>query len=108
MTPRIPTHRPPTYPGEMLREEFLLPLGISAEAFAARIRVPVTVVQDLIEERGAITADLALRLARAFGTSAEFWLNGQMAWDLYHAMRAPEAAEIEHVVPLPLNSSDDS
>jgi antitoxin HigA-1 len=108
MTLRIPTHRPPTHPGEMLREEFLLPLGIAAEEFAERIRVPAAVIEELLAERGTVTPDLALRLARALGTSAEFWLNGQMVWDLYHALRAPEAAEIEHVVPLPLNSSDDS
>lgn len=100
--PRIPTHRPPTHPGEMLREEFLIPWGMSADEFASRIRIPPGTVEALVREQGRVTPDLALRFARLFGTTAEFWLNGQMAWDLYHAMRAPTAAEIERIEPFPL------
>lgn len=103
---RIPTHRPPTHSGEMLREEFLLPLGMSAQELAERIHVPLPVIEDLIEERGEITPDLALRLSRLFGTTAEFWLNGQLAWDLYHAMRALEAESISEIIPISVSSPD--
>jgi antitoxin HigA-1 len=84
----------------MLREEFLVPLGTTAAETAKRIHVAAPIIENLVEERGEITPDLALRLARLFGTSAEFWLNGQLAWDLYHAMRAPEAAGIDVIAPL--------
>lgn len=97
---RIPTHLPPTHPGEMLREEFLVPLGLSAHQVAERIHVPTAVIEELIAERGEVTSDLALRLSRLFATSADFWLNGQRAWDLFHAIRAPEAATIKEIQPL--------
>lgn len=98
---RIPTHRPPTPPGEMLREEFLVPLGLNVAEVADRLRVPAAVIEALLAERTELTPDLALRLSRLFGTSAEFWLNGQLAWQLYHAIHAPEAADIEEIRPLP-------
>lgn len=104
---RIPTHRPPTHPGEMLREEFLGPFEMTAQKLANLIKVPEPVIESLIEERAGITPDLALRLARLFGTTAEFWLNGQMVWDLYHAMHAPEAAGVENITPLnPSNAEE--
>jgi antitoxin HigA-1 len=71
-----------TSPGEMLQEEFLTPLGISQHALAMKIRVPATRIGDIIHGRRAITADTALRLARFFGNSPEFWLNLQQAYDL--------------------------
>lgn len=97
---RIPTHRAPTHPGEMLREEFLVPLGMTEQELAERIRIPSSVIECLIGERGEITSDLALRLSKLFGTTAEFWLNGQLAWELYRAMHAPEAAEIQEIRPI--------
>ncbi len=100
---RIPTHRSPTHPGEILREEFLLPLEMPAQELAERIHVPLAGIQDLIGERGEITPDLALRLSRLFGTTAEFWLNGQLAWDLYHAMHAPEVGSISVIIPVSVN-----
>ena|ERR1700738_2545298 len=74
-----------THPGMMLREEFLLPLGISQNALAMRIRVPATRIGDIIHGRRGITPDTALRLARFFGTSPEFWLNLQLMHDLSKA-----------------------
>jgi addiction module HigA family antidote len=72
----------PIHPGEVLREEFLGPLGLSAHALAQALRVPATRINDIVNERRGITADTALRLARYFGTTAEFWLNLQSAFDL--------------------------
>jgi addiction module HigA family antidote len=73
---------PPIHPGEQLREEFMKPLGISAYRLAKDIDVPVSRVQDLVAERRAITGDTALRLARYFGTTPEFWLNLQRDFEL--------------------------
>ncbi len=74
-----------THPGEMLREEFLIPLGISQNALALRIRVPATRIGEIIHGKRAVTPDTALRLARFFGNSPEFWLNLQQAHDLSKA-----------------------
>jgi antitoxin HigA-1 len=73
-----------THPGEILREEFMKPLGLSANALALALRVPATRIGDIIrnEKSCAVTADTAIRLARYFGTSPEFWLNLQSAHDL--------------------------
>ncbi len=74
-----------THPGEMLREEFLVPLGITQNALALKIRVPATRIGDIIHGKRAITPDTALRLARFFGNSPEFWLNLQQTHDLSKA-----------------------
>src|SRR5580698_3693652 len=74
-----------THPGEMLRDEFLTPLGIAQNALAMKIRVPATRIGDIIHGRRAITPDTALRLARFFGNSPEFWLNLQQMYDLSKA-----------------------
>lgn len=74
-----------THPGEMLREEFLVPLGITQNALALKIRVPATRIGDIIHGKRAITPDTALRLARFFGNSPEFWLNLQQMHDLSKA-----------------------
>jgi addiction module HigA family antidote len=73
---------PPIHPGEILREDFLLPLGLSMNRLALDLRVPVTRVAEIVRERRSITPDTALRLARYFNTSARFWLNLQTAYDL--------------------------
>lgn len=72
----------PLHPGEMLREEFMKPLGLSANALAIALRVPVTRISEIVRERRGITADTALRLARYFNMSAEFWMGLQMDYDL--------------------------
>lgn len=89
----IPTHRPPTPPGEILLEEFLRPLGLSQVEAARQMRIPLNRLNEVIRGRRGVTADTALRLSRLLGTSPQFWLNLQMACDLYQASRALEAAE---------------
>ena len=72
----------PIHPGEILREEFLVPLGMSAHALALELRVPAPRINDIVRERRAITPDTALRLARYFGTTPQFWMNLQISYDL--------------------------
>jgi antitoxin HigA-1 len=97
---RLPTHRPPTHPGEMLLEEFLKPLGITESAFAVRLGISFPRLNEVINARRAVTPDAALRLARVTGMSADFWLGLQQDWDLWHALRSAEAKEIEELEPL--------
>ena len=97
----IPTDREPTHPGEMLLEEFLEPLGLTQRALASAIHVPYQRVNELVRERRGVTPSTALRLSKFFGTTPGFWMNLQLRWDLYHALRA-EAEQIEHIQPLGL------
>ena len=80
--PRVRTH-----PGEVLREEFLSPLGMSAHRLAEAIDVPADRISEIVRENRSVTADTALRLAKHFDTTPEFWLNLQMAHDLSKANR---------------------
>lgn len=89
---RVPTHRLPTHPGEMLLEEFLTPLGLTQRDLADAIHVPYQRVNEIINERRGITPSTALRLAKFFDLSADFWMNLQMRWDLYHAQQAERDA----------------
>jgi addiction module HigA family antidote len=82
---RIPTHREPTHPGEMLLEEFLHPMGITQRELAMAIHVPYPRVNELVNKRRGVTPSTALRLATVFGTSPDFWMNLQLRWDLYRA-----------------------
>jgi addiction module HigA family antidote len=88
------------HPGEILREEFLVPLKMSANALAMALHVPAPRINDIVRERRAVTPDTALRLARYFDTTAQFWLNLQSSFDLKQA--ASENAEriAEEVLPL--------
>ena len=92
----IPTHREPTHPGEMLLEEFLKPLGVSQRDLADRIGVPYQRVNELVNRRRGVTPSTALRLARFFGMSPDFWMNLQQRWDLYHAQQE-EAGELRRI-----------
>jgi addiction module HigA family antidote len=74
-----------TAPGEILREEFLEPLGMSANALALALRVPANRITGILNGTRAMTADTAVRLARYFGASAQFWMNAQTAYDLSKA-----------------------
>jgi addiction module HigA family antidote len=76
---------PPVHPGEQLREEFMVPMAITAYRLAKDIGVPVTRIQEIVAERRSVTGDTALRLARYFGTTAEFWLNMQRDFELESA-----------------------
>jgi addiction module HigA family antidote len=80
--------RPPAHPGEMLREEFLIPLDLSANRLAMELRVAVTRITEIVNGRRAISADTALRLERYFGMSADFWLGLQKDFDLQTARQA--------------------
>jgi len=93
----LPKRRPPTHPGEMLLKEFLEPLGLAQTELAERIRVSYPRVNEIINGKRGITPDTALRLAQFFGTTPEFWLNGQQNWDLWHALHSPELREIERI-----------
>ena len=75
----------PIHPGEILREEFMVPLALSSNALSKELHVPVTRVNDIVRARRGVTADTALRLARYFGTTAQFWINLQAAYDLKSA-----------------------
>ncbi|MCF7936906.1 MAG: HigA family addiction module antidote protein [Synergistales bacterium] len=96
---RIPEERPPTHPGDMLRQEFLIPLGISQRQLAQGIRVPYQRVNEIVNMRRGITPETALRLARYLGMSEGFWLNLQQRWDLYQA-RLRERDELAAIQPL--------
>ncbi len=98
--PRMPTSRIPTHPGEMLALEFLAPLGMTQVDLAARIGVPFQRVNQIVRRKRAVTPDTALRLARLFGTTPEFWLNLQQAWDLYEALHSSSASKIAAIQPV--------
>jgi len=78
----------PIHPGEILREEFLIPLGMTAHALAMALQVPAPRINDIVRERRAVTADTALRLAKYFGTSVEFWAGLQTDFDVAVARAA--------------------
>jgi addiction module HigA family antidote len=80
----------------MLLEEFLKPMGLTQRELADAISVPYQRINEIINERRGVTPSTALRLAQFFGTTSEFWLNGQMRWDLYHAQKA-EQEELKRI-----------
>jgi len=87
---RIPTHRAPTHPGEILLEEFLNPMEITQRQLADAIHVPYQRVNEIINGRRGVTPATALRLAKFFGMSADYWMNLQQRWDLYHAKKSED------------------
>jgi antitoxin HigA-1 len=90
--------QPPVHPGEILREDFMKPLGLTINRLALRLRVPATRIGEIVHERRRITADTALRLARYFNTNPEFWLNLQNFYDLEVSRRSGTASAIEREV----------
>jgi antitoxin HigA-1 len=98
---RIPTNGPPTHPGEMLLEEFLKPLGLTQTELAQQIGVSYPRINELIHGKRGMTPDTALRLEQFLGIEAQFWLNLQLSWDLYHALHSPAAQEIYTISRLP-------
>ncbi|HDZ59745.1 MAG TPA: addiction module antidote protein, HigA family [Actinobacteria bacterium] len=96
---RIPTHREPTHPGEMLLVEFLEPMGVTQRELATSIHVPYQRVNEIVNKRRGITPSTALRLAKFFGMSEDFWMNLQLRWDLYKAKQS-EAKELRSIRPL--------
>jgi antitoxin HigA-1 len=95
---RVPTHRIPTHPGEMLLEEFLNPMGISQKDLADNIEVPYQRINEIVNGRRGITPSTALRLAKFFDMSADFWMSLQLRWDLYFAQQA-ETKVLERIQP---------
>ena len=95
---RVPTNRVPTHPGEMLLEEFLTPMGISQKDLADNIEVPYQRINEIVNGRRGITPSTALRLAKFFDMSADFWMNLQLRWDLYFAQQA-ENKVLERIQP---------
>jgi antitoxin HigA-1 len=96
---RIPTHRTPTHPGEMLLEEFLKPMGINQRELSKAINVPYQRIKEIINGKRGITPSTALRLAKVFGVSADFWMNIQLRWDLFFAKEG-ELAALKNIKPL--------
>ncbi len=92
----IPNWR--VHPGEILREEFLKPIGMSVYELAKQLHVPAPRMNDIALERRGISADTALRLSRFFGTTEHFWLNLQSAYELSR-VKSEHAAEIERIKP---------
>ena len=97
---RLPRHRAPTHPGEMLLEEFLRPLGVSQSAFAIQLGISFPRLNEIIRGKRSVTTDTALRLERVLGMPADFWLGLQIDWDLWHAKRGTAADAIARLQPL--------
>jgi antitoxin HigA-1 len=96
---RIPTNRTPTHPGEMLLEEFLNPMGLTQRDLADAIHVPYQRINDIVNERRGITPSTALRLAKYFNMTPDFWMNVQLRWDMYFAQQN-EVKILETIEPL--------
>jgi len=100
---RVPTHREPTHPGEMLLEEFLKPIGLSQQDLARSIQVPYQRINEIVNRRRGVTPATALRLGRYFGNTAAFWMNLQLRLDLYHAQTSEEET-LRKIQPLQTTS----
>lgn len=90
----------PVHPGEILREDYLMPLGMSANALANALKIPAPRINDVVRERRAVSPDTAMRLARYFGTTPEFWMNLQTAFDLRVAQREAGSTITREVQPM--------
>jgi addiction module HigA family antidote len=93
---RIPTHRAPTHPGEMLLKEYLEPMALTQRDLASAIRVPYQRINEIVRGRRGVTPSTALRLGKFFATSPGLWMNMQLRWDLYHTERA-EAPQLRDI-----------
>ncbi len=94
----MPTHRVPTHPGEMLLEEFLIPMELTQKGLTKTIHVPYQRINGIINKRQGITPSTLLRLSRFFGVSEDSWMNLQLRWDLYFA-RDKETSELKTIKP---------
>ncbi len=94
---------PPVHPGEMLREEFLVPLNLSAHALALALHVPATRIAEIVNERRGISGDTAIRLGQYFRTGPEFWMNLQSRYELELARDARDRAAVADIEPAPVN-----
>ena len=96
---RIPTNRAPTHPGEMLLEEFLIPMNLTQREVADAIHVPYQRVNELVNGKRGISPSTALRFARYFNMTPDYWMNLQLRWDLYNVYRK-EASSIDQIEPI--------
>ena len=96
---RIPERRLPTHPGEILLTEFLVPMGITQSRLARAIHVPYQRINKIVNGRRGITPGTALRLAKFFGVSPDFWISLQLRWDLYHSQQE-ERKELSAIRPV--------
>jgi antitoxin HigA-1 len=94
-----PLERRPIHPGEIVREDFMPDYGLTVSTLASALGVSRQSINELVRERRAVSPEMALRLGRLFGNSAEFWLNLQRSIDLFDAL-ATTGAEVEHIKPL--------
>ena len=101
---RIPSNRAPTHPGEMLLEEFLIPMGLTQRDLANSIHVPYQRINEIINGRRGVTPSSALRLSKFFGVSPDFWMNLQLRWDLYFAQQS-EADQLKTIKPVTAQQS---
>ena len=101
---RLPKHRPPTHPGEMLLEEFIKPHGLSLAETARLLRISYPRLHDLVHGKRGVTTDTALRLQALFGMDADFWLNLQQSYDVWKALHSSLAKELEEIPRLALAS----
>jgi addiction module HigA family antidote len=102
MMSRLPTDRPPTHPGEMLRAEFFEPLGLTVETVAVAIDYSSSELAAVVGGEYPMSAELAVRLDRYLGMGAEFWMTLQQAWDIWHAQQrlGGTAGLLRRIVPL--------
>jgi antitoxin HigA-1 len=91
---------PPTHPGAMLLEEFIQPHRLSLAETARRLRISYPRLHEIVHGKRGMTTDTALRLQALFGIEADFWLDLQRDWDLWHALHSPLAKELENILPL--------
>ena len=101
---RVSKRMPPVHPGEMLREEFIVPLGLSANALALALGVPATRIGEIVNERRGISGDTAIRLGEYFRTGPEFWINLQGRFELELARDARDAAGSIKIEPAPVDA----
>lgn len=95
---RIPTHRTPTHPGQMLLEEFLKPMGLTQRQLAQAIHVPYQRINEIVNGQHGMTPSTALGLEKFLGMSSSFWMDLQLRWDLYHAHEQDDK-ELESIEP---------
>ena len=97
---RLPTHRAPLHPGEILLEEFIKPHGLTLTEAARRLRIERVRLSEIVNGRRGITPNTALRLERLFGASAAFWLGMQQDHDIWHELHSSSAADVDKIEPL--------
>lgn len=95
----LPKNRRPTHPGEVFLEDFLVPLGMTQKDAAERLRMSYPRMNEIVKGKRSVTPDTALRLARFTSTEPEFWLNLQQAVDLWDALHAEQAWELDEIQP---------